>query len=504
MELNKYIQRENPFKLSKFKKEVSLFMIRNQIQSYYSSNYFKESLITLNDLVNQKILKTEEKDLDDNIKILCEEFRQFKTSDMFEKMESNEKGVFSCLVSFVEQYIKTIKENNNYYNNQLISYELFLLSTDINELFNFSKEYFGLMLKNKKLSFDNLIKKEILHFEKKYGFKDIFFRKTLNIRDKTIMLKNLKELDDSLTKIAEDLDIPSQDLSLNGLISISFETIMFNYSSANAYMNKLDNHYIISLGRYKNVKELQEVYLHEFAHCLDCFNINNVKKLTYSEESLFNMRKRSVETPIEKIMQRELGFKDYHIQFKKNYANMQKEILELIKEEFKVTGELYIDEFQSTETINHIIDNYCNLDTYRLMYLTILKAIIDKRDYAQMNYLESIIMPEDKNSEKFKNIEEKIQLVRDKYNYILTKNSGFFLSDSKKELLEIDKKNKKQYYTNPLEIFARAFETYYKTKEETCYNFIRETKKEQYGRLLKKAINEMLGKNEIKYKRKLK
>lgn len=504
MDLNIYSERQKPFEFEKFKEQISLFMLRNQIKSSHSSSYFKDALITLNTVVKENIIDKGEENIGKNLEITFQEFDKFEKSELYENLQDNEKGIFSCLLSFTRQYIQATKENKYYYNDQIIKYETLLMTSNPQEMFNFSKQYFALILKNKKLSFDNIIQKEITNFEEKYGFKDIFFRKTLNIRDKIVLLKNFKTLDVALEEMAKELDLPTQKLSLNGLISISFEPTILGYSSATAYMNKLDGHYIISLGKYDDIQSLKQSYFHEFAHCLDYSNNNTEKKMTYSEEALVKIKENSAETAIEKIMQKELGFENYHSEFKKRYEIMQQEIFNLIKEEFEVTGEIDLIEFKAKEISDLIIDNYYKLDTYKLMHVLIFQALMDKKDYIQAMNIKHMKMPEEKNSDKFKSIEEKIQLLREKHNYVLTRNSPFFLNDSKNTLLEIDKKEKKHYYTKPLEIFARAFETYYRTEKAQYYSFVEESDKENYKILLKEAIDYMLPQNEITPKRTMK
>lgn len=504
MDLNIYSERQKPFEFKKFKDQISLFMLRNQIKSSHSSSYFKDALTTLNIVVKEQILDKSEDNINQSIEMAFEEFDKFEKSELYENLQDNEKGVFSCLLGFTRQYIQATKENKYYYNDQIIKYETLLMTSNPQEMFDFSKQYFALMLKNKKLSFDSIIQKEITNFEEKYGFKDIFFRKTLNIRDKIVLLKNFKTLDVALEEISKDLEIPTEKLSLNGLISISFEPTILGYSSATAYMNKLDGHYIISLGKYDDIKTLKQSYFHEFAHCLDYSQNKTEKKMTYSEVALMQIKENPAETAIEKIMQQELGFENYHTNFQKQYEIMQQEIFNLIKEEFEIIGEIDLKEFKTKEISSLIIDNYYKLDTYKLMHVLMFQALWDKKDYIQAMKIKNMKMPEEKNSKKFKNIEAKIQLLREKYNYVLTGNSTFFLHEGKTNLLEIDKKENKQYYTKPLEIFARAFETYYRTEKAQYYSFVEKSNKENYKNLLKEAINDMLPKNETTPKRTLK
>lgn len=505
MDLNIYEERKKPFELVRFQEQISLFMVRNQVRSAHTSSFFKDALSMLNVIVQEQIINNKNIDLDKDLEIVFKEFDKFEKAEIYENLQNNEQGIFSCLLKFTKQYIQAIKENKYYYNDNIIHYENILIKADPQEMFDFSKQYFALAIKNKKISFDKIIEKEIQNFENKYGFKDIFFRKTLNLRDKIILLKNFETLNKALEDIANDLNLEYKSLSLNGLITISFEPTILGYSSATAYMNRLNNDYVISLGKYEHIKELKQSYIHEFAHCLDYSNYNNGdKKITYSEVALKTIKDNSAETAIEKIMQKEIGFENYQIEFKIKYKNMQQEIFNVIKEEFEVQGEIDLKEFHKTDVSDLIINNYYNLDTYKLMHVLVFQALMDKDDYIQAMNVKHNKMPEEKNSEKFKKIEEKIQLIRDKHNYILTNNCSFFLNENKSALLKTDKEDKKQYYTKPLEIFARAFETYYRTEKAIHYTFLEESEKLNYKFLLKEAIDSMLPQNNISLKKVMK
>lgn len=501
MDLNIYLERKKEFDFKKFKEQVSLFLLRNQIKSAHSSDYFKEALMVLNTIIRQNILEKEEINLDKNLEKTFTELHKFEKSELYENLQNNEKGIFSSLLNFVQQYIKATKENNFFLNDQIIVYETFLIKADLQEMFNFSKNYFALAIRSQNFSFDNIIKKEIENFEKKYNFKDIFFRKALTVRDKIILLKNFKTLDMALQDMANELDVPTSFLSLNGLISISFEPIILGYSSASAYMSKLEDSYIISLGKYDDILTLKKNYFHEFAHCLDHTSQINNNKMTFSEQALLNLKEKNAETVIEKIMEKELGFENYHFQYKEKFEIMQKEIYEVIKEEFGVVGEIDFTKAQTKDDNKFIIDNYFKIEVYKLMHILVVQALFEKNDFIQAMRVKNNEVPKEQLQEKFNAIEEKINTIRNKHGYVVSKNVSFFLSEEKRYLLETDRKEKKQYYTKPLEIFARAFETYYKNEESPFYTFVEEHEKEKYKELLKEIMNYILPKNDMVTKR---
>lgn len=504
MDLNIYIERKKPFEINKFKERITLFLLKNQIKSAHSSAYLHDCLLTLHTLVKENILNKEEDGLQEGQKILFIHMDKFEKSELFENLPSNEKSVFSCLLSFTKQYIEALKDNNDYYHDHIEHIENMLMKFDVQEMFNFSKNYFALSLKNKKLSFDKIVEKEIHNFEKKYGFKDIFFRKSLNVRDKIILLKNLETLGKVLDDIAQDFDISPTALSLNGLISISFEPNILGYSSADAYMSRLKESYVISLGKYENIQILKQSYFHEFAHCLDYSNYNKDKRLTYSEQALQQLKHKEPSNPVEKIIHNELGFNNYRVEYNQVYKQMLDDIFTLLKKEFKVTSETDFYSIKNvTEDMKYIVNNYNKLDTYTLAKSFVIQALLYKNNITEAIELKNNLEFISVNKEQSNALENKIQDIRNKYYYVLSSNESFFLHENKKELLLTDLRNNKVYYTKILEIFARAFETIYREEKSMHYTFIESADKEKYKLLIKEAIDYMLPENKNTYKRKL-
>lgn len=504
MDLNIYTERKNNFDIKKFKEKVTLFLLRNQIKSAHSSEYLHSCLLTLKTLVQENILDKEEDSLQEGQKTLFEHIDKFEKSELFENLPDNEKSVFSCLLSFTKQYIEAIKDNKTYVHDQMIHLETILLKFDVQEMFNFSKHYFALSIKNKKVTFDKIVDKEINNFEKKYGFKDIFFRKSLDMRDKIILLKNLDTLGKVLDEISNDFNLEPTALSLNGMISISFEPNILGYSSAAAYMNRFQETYVICLGKYDNIKELKNSYFHEFAHCLDYTNYKKEERITYSEQALNNIKNQEPISAIEKVMHNELGFNDYHKETKVIYKNMLDDIFSVLKKEFKVETDVDFYSIKNlAEDIKYIVDNYYKLDTYALSKSFLIQALVNKGSVAEAICIRNNLEFIDIENNKSKSLENKIAEVRNKYYYVLGKNNSFFLSENKKELLLTDLRESKVYYTKVVEIFARAFESCYKEEKSLYYTLIENEEKENYKKLIKEVIEDILVNNKKTLTRKL-
>lgn len=504
MDLNIYTERKKPFEINKFKEDITLFLLRNQIKSAHSSAYLHDCTLTLHTLVKENLLDKSEEDLAEGQKNLFIHLDKFEKSELFENLPTNEKSIFSCLISFTKQYIKALQDNNDYIHDKLIKLETVLMKMDVQEMFNFSKNYFSLFIKNKKLSFDSLVQKEIKKFEEKYLFKDIYFRKSLDMRDKIMLLKNLDTLDKALTEIANDFDILPTTLSLNGLVTISFEPDILGYSSAGAYMTHLQEGFVISLGKYENMQNLKQSYFHEFAHCLDYSNYKKEKRITYSEQALPKLKEHEPTNVIERIIHNELGFTNYYKEYKDLYKNMLDDIFLVLKKQFKIKTEVDFYSINNVvEDMRYIVNNHFKLDTYSLAKSFVVQALINKGALTQALELKNNLDFVDVKQEKFKSMESNIQDIRNKYYYVLSSDESFFLHESKKEVLLTDLRNNKVYYSKVLEIFARAFETVYRDEKSMYYTYVEKEEKEKYKLLIKEAIEYMLPDNKNTLKRKV-
>lgn len=507
MELNIYAEKKEQFEIKHFKDNIKEFLIRNQIKCSKISIELNNALVTFNTIVENEILNKEEEGLENlekNIEETIKIFNKLKDSEIYEQLQSNEKSVFTCLIDFTKQYINTLKNNNFYYIDKIIYYETRLINNNRQENFNFTKKCFMLSLKNKRFSFDENIKKEINCLQKEYGFKDIFFRKPIDLRDKILLLKNIESTKLAIDSIANDLKIEKNLLSLNGLISISFEPRILGYSSATAYMRREEEDYVISLGKYDNLKDLKENYIHELAHCFDyTYKTNNNNNVySYSEQSLIDLISSEIKTPIQKIMLKEIMLENYKEFYIETYSKMQREIIEIIKEDFDIKGSLDENNEELIKSLHYVINNYFKINIYKLLKVgLVLNLYQNQKNLREALELDKKIYLEDELKIKFNNLENKINKIRVKYNFILSENVSFFINEERKCLIEQDIKENKKYYTKPVEIFARAFELIYKEEKTTSYNTLKEEEKSDFKLLLKEALEYMLPKNNLIIKR---
>lgn len=509
MDLDIYTKEKASFNFENFKKAISSFLLQNQIKSTSPSADFKILLLKFSSIIEEELLNKDENNLEKNIESTFEILKKLEKSEIYENLFSNEKSVFSCLIDFSKQYIEVLKNNNTYYQDWIIKYENSILSIDINEIFNITKKHLALCLKNKKLSFDDNMMKEINYFKNEYGFKDIFFRKTLTTRDKVILINNIEKLKQALEDISKDLNVEKKLLSLNGLISISFEPTLLDYSSTAAYMRKSNESYIISLGKYKNINELKECYIHEMAHCFDYNSNHTIKgiKIKHSEQAIIDIKDGKIESPIQKIMNREILLNEDYQQYTEKYDHMKKEILEVIKEEFDVKNYSLNLSGKFKKDIEAIIDNYYRVNIYKLIKISISLLLADNNFLKKAVEISRKSFSPEELEVNYNRLDKKIIAVRDSYNYVTSMNVSFFIHDNRKFLLEEDQRNKRHYYTKPVEMFARAFELIY-TKEDSYskyYAILKEDEKENYKKLLKEALEYILPNNnhEIKIKKEM-
>lgn len=505
MELNIHSERETPFDFKIFKNQVELFLLRNEIICSDNSVHLTKITLMLKEIIKQEILNKESKDtltFDNNIKEAFKQFQKFNKSEVFENLRNNEKSVFLCLIDFTKQYIEALQNNKYYYNDKIIHYETLLLKSNTNEMFNYSKKFFMLCLKNRKISFNEVVKKEIEKFKIEYGFEDIFYRNPINVHDKVILLKNIENLKEALKEISNDLKINKNQLSLNGLISLSLEPTILGYSSAAAYMNKKEDNYVISLGNYKSLNALKESYVHEMAHCFDFTQKTKDKNLTYSEEAILNLLENSEQNPIDKIMEKELGL----LSSKQNVADkmwaMKEDIFKTIEEEFNIPKEIHIQYHPLlVEGIGTILDNYYQINTYALLKIKVVLALHDEKYFKKSIDLKNQNYSEQELEEKFTSLENKFREIKNKHGYVVSQNLSYFIPDEKIDLLFSDVKNKKHYYAKPVEIFARSFERIY-TENSTMYiKELNQEEKEIHKLLLKEALEYMSPENTLKIKR---
>ena len=112
----------------------------------------------MKEIITEKLLSKEllEDNLISKINDLFEDFEKIQKSEIFENLQPEEQSVMYCLLDFTKQYINMLKNNNFYYEDRLFYLENSLILLDVQELFNFSKSYFSLMLSNRKLSFEDI------------------------------------------------------------------------------------------------------------------------------------------------------------------------------------------------------------------------------------------------------------------------------------------------------------------------------------------------------------
>lgn len=504
MDLNIHAEREKPFDFLVFKKQIELFLLRSDIISSNASSHFKDILLTFKTVVRNDLLSKDNSNLDESIKSIFEQFEKFEKSEIFENLKTNEKSIFSLLLNFTKQYIEVLQKNKYYYNDQILHYETLLLKSDTKEMFNFSKKFFMLCLKNRKISFNEVIKNEINKFKEEYGFQDIFYRKSISAHDKVVLLKNLENLKEALKEITQELDLEPQKMSLNGLVSLSLEPTLLGYSSAAAYMNKREDSYLIALGNYKNLNSLKESYIHELAHCFDFSQKTKEIKTTYSEEALLNLIDNPANSPIEKIMDKELFLNSYKDTYPDKFFKLKVEMIKAIEEEFELPKGLYLEYhplFHST--LEKIINNYHQINTYEYLKINVTLMLFEENYNRLAMQLKNKVYNSEELELKFKSLEEKFSEIRNKHGYVLSQNISYFIPDNKIDLLLSDIKNKKHYYAKPVEIFARAFERFY-TESSTQYITVLSTEeKQEHKKLIKEAFEYMSPSNNLKVKRTL-
>lgn len=511
MELNIYTERKTPFDLNVFKKTMQLFLARNNIHSINYSENFEKIKNVYKEIISESLLSdslTEEK-LPQLINDFFNNLEKIEKSEIFENLEEEEKSVISCLLDFTKQYVKMLKNNNFYYEDQFFSLENSLILLDVQELFNFSKIYFSLMLSNKKLSFDDCIKKELKSFNEEFGFKNFFFRKPITISEKINLLKNIEILKNVLNEISSDLDLSKNQLSINGMISISLEPNILGYSSTSAYMNRKEDNYIISLGKYKNDQELKECFIHEWAHCIDYSyegeRKSKSKNWTHSVDAIYNIvHGREENSEIEELMSKFLGLENYFFKFRDIKNNMIKDFHNEILPLFNIDYEINIFE-KNPDMFHLLISNYFKINTVEMITCLVYSTCLEENkiaDYLRIKNDDNF--KKENNQELFLKIDQKIESLRHKYNYVESVNIGFFVDEKFHDLLMHDFFEKKHYYLKPTEIMARSFELIYKNNSSLGYTHLSDEEKETHKMLIKNMVNKIIPKNEVNLKKAMK
>ena len=512
MELNIYSEKKELFKIENFNQELNYFILRNQIISCNKSEEFSQVLLTWKSILKNNLLTKENElqNITSNRNTTFELLESLRKSEIFENLEPDDKGVLDSLIIFTKQYINVLKENKFFYADKIHKYDsATLISCSTQELFDFSKNYFKSALKHRKINFDLIIEKEMKSIMNKYKFKNIYFRKPISTKDKIFILKNIEIIKKCLDTVSKDLNIDNNLLSLNGVISLSIEPNILSYSNTQGYVNTIENHHIISLGKYENQKELTETLIHEFAHCLDFLNYKNESKYTYSEKALSNLSDINFTdfTPIHQLMVNQINglvidVNTYKVEFNKSLEIFNQKIFNYILDEFKIKENLnyFVTKEKMKDfnaTMDLITNNEYNLNRYKLIrvfaYHSLLlneSTAIDLNGVLKLSQNKDISTEE---QEHFIKINNSIKEIAYQHKYIAVNNTVYFLGENQINILEEDKLNNKAYYTKPKEIFARSFELLY--KEKNSLGYILPENKDDLKNLLRESVKYVINDN---------
>ena len=152
-----------------------------------------------------------------------------------------------------------------------------------------------------------------------------------------------------------------------------------------------------------------------------------------------------------------------------------------------------------------LISNYFKINTVEMITCLVYSTCLEKSkiaDFLRIKNDENF--KKENNQELFLTIDQKIESLRHKYNYVESVNIGFFVDEKFHDLLMHDFFEKKHYYLKPTEIMARSFELIYKNNSSLGYTHLSNEEKEKHKLLIKNMVNKIIPKNEVNLKKAMK